>query len=184
MIRKIALELVLLGFLLYSLFAIREVLTSYDPLADAAGSVATVGRSMTGLPTDEYRPTGGRDIFEMNLFNPSRVGVVPPPPAPAPVEPEPITEVPPPPPEPMPAVVLKGILEDPSGERIVLVSVDNARSQPYRVGDVFRDFEVLEIGILDAKLSWKGQPVELTLRGQNTPERPEPEPQAPSRRRR
>ena len=183
MIRKVALELVLLGLLLYSLFTVRAILTGYDPVADAAGSVGTASRSVGGLPDTEYRATGGKDIFERNLFHPTRTGVVKAPPPPPPVVPVVVVpEEPPPPPEPMPAVMLKGVLEDPSGERIALISVDNQRSQPYRVGDMFDNFEVLEIGILEARLTWKGEPVDLKLRGQTAPERAEPPTRAARRR--
>jgi len=184
MIRKIALELVLLGLLLYSFVSIRAVLTDYDPLADAAGSVATVNRTAGDLPAYDYRATEGRDIFEKNLFHPSRAGVTAPPPV---VREEPVPEVieePVPPPEPMPQISLKGILEDPSGERVALISLNNERSKPYRVGDMFNNFEVVEIGILEANLTWKGEPVDLKLRGQAVPEKAEPDIQPRVRQRR
>jgi len=184
MIRKVALELVLLGLLLYSFVSIRGVLTGYDPLADASGSVGTVSRTLGDLPVDDYRPTEGRDIYEKNLFHPTRTGISAPPPV---VRDEPAPEVieqPAPPPEPMPQILLKGILEEPSGERVALISINNERSKPYRVGDMFNDFEVIEIGILEASLTWKGEPVDLTLRGQAVPEKAEPDLQPGVRRRR
>jgi len=172
MIRKIALEVFLGVLLLYFLMDLRGVLVDYDPLADVRGSVTSAARNFTDLPSGDYVRTGTKDIFEKNLFHPNRRGWVP---APKP-KPSPVVAPPPPPPPPtvpppvMPTLILKGILEDPSGEMIAVIELQGDRARSYRVGDVFDSFEVMEIGVLDVKLSWNGEPVEINLRNQPSTE--------------
>ncbi|MBI5141382.1 MAG: hypothetical protein HZA20_04215 [Nitrospirae bacterium] len=177
MIRKIALEMALMGLLAYSLVTLHGVMTQYDPLAEFGAEGGEAVRGAAALPDVKYVATDGADILERSLFNPDRgagrktqaamktgAAAAAPEAPPQPVQPP----APPPPPPVMPSISLKGILENTVGEQVAVIEVEGQRARSYRVGDMFGDFELIEIGRLDVKLRWNNEPVELHLRGATT----------------
>lgn len=163
MIRKIALEVVLGMALLYGLVELRTVLVDYDPLAEARASVGETAERFAILPSKDFVPVNAQEIFDNNLFDPSRKGYRPPPPRPKP-KPKPAPA--PVPPPTMPRISLKGIIETPSGERKALLEIEGDRARSLRAGDVAGEFEVVEIGVLELKLLWRGEPVSINIRNQ------------------
>ena len=155
MIRKIALEIVLFGLLLYSLATVRSIAVNYDPLADMKESVASIGGTFATLPPVEYKATGGKYIFEKNLFNPSRSGTA----KPSPQRPERPEVLP-----VMPDILLKGVLEDTTGKRIAIIEVEGRKAHSYKVGQGFSNFKVVEIGETEVKLERDGKIIKLKLR--------------------
>jgi|GEM_PF-3073555 len=175
MIRKIALEMALAGLLAYSLVTLHGVMTQYDPLSELQASGGEAAKSAPSLPDAKYVATDGADFLERSLFNPDRgagrkqqasvktgASAAVPEAPPQPVAPP---QPPPPPPPVMPSVSLKGILENTAGEQVAVIELEGQRARSYRVGDMFGDFELMEIGRLDVKLRWNNEPVELHLRG-------------------
>lgn len=176
MIRKIALEMALMGLLAYSLVTLQGVMTQYDPLSELKAAGGEAVKSAAALPDVKYVATGGADMLERSLFNPDRGAgrktgaltktvVAAPEAPPQPVAPQ---QPPPPPPPVMPSISLKGILENTSGEQVAVIELEGQRARSYRVGDMFGDFELMEIGRLDVKLKWNNEPVELHMRGTAT----------------
>lgn len=175
MIRKIALEMALAGLLAYSLVTLHGVMTQYDPLSELKVAGGEAAKSAASLPDAKYAATDGADILERSLFNPARgagrksqasvktgASAAAPEAPPQPVQPP---APPPAPPPVMPSVSLKGILENTAGEQVAVIELEGQRARSYRVGDMFGDFELMEIGRLDVKLRWNNEPVELHLRG-------------------
>lgn len=158
MIRKVALEVVLFGMLVYSVVAAISIAVDYDPLAEMNDSATSISRSFANLPPMEYTATRGKGILEKHLFHPSRSGTVKIPP--------PQSESPLPVPDIMPNILLVGVLEDYTGERIAILEVEGGKAHSYRVGEVFAGFKVVEVGVLEVKLERDGKPLKLKLRNQ------------------
>jgi len=159
MIRKVALEVVLFGLLVYSVIMVRGIAVDYDPLADMKDSGASISRSSSNLPPMEYTATGGKGILKKQIFHPSRSSRVETPTQ----NPDTSSSAAP---AIMPNLLLVGILENPKGERLAILEVEGGKANQYSVGDVFAGFKVVEVGMLEVKLERDGEPLKLKLRNQ------------------
>jgi len=125
---------------------------AYDPLDRDAVKHAAIKETIMAKST--YAPAGDKEIYEKNLFSPSRTYLEP---KPVPV----IVPVPPPPPRP--ALVLKGIVLDTFGDFAAYLEINQAKAVPLRKGDKVEDIEVSDISEKKVVLQWNNETITMSI---------------------
>ena len=126
----------------------------YDPL----GSVSPAQIKDNGFdPTASLTHSNAwtKEIYEKNLFSPSRSYSEPRPVA--------LTNTPFIPPPMRPNLVLKGIVSDTFGDFIGLIEINQSKAIPMRKGDKIEDVELTDITSRQVVLKWSGEKIVLNL---------------------
>jgi len=123
----------------------------YNPLDTGAVKHAQIKE--TAMAKSAYAPAWDKEIFEKNLFSPSRTYLEP--------KPVPVT-VPLPPPQ-RPALVLKGIVLDTFGDYVAYVEINQAKAVPLRKGDKIEDIEVSDISEKKVVLQWNNETITMSI---------------------
>lgn len=153
MIRKLSLLILVFFMFAYTAWNFYQEAFLYEPLGGMTVKKVQQAGSETAGPL-EYKKTWSDKIHEKNLFSPTRTFK----------EPKPFVP-PPPPPEPpkRPELLLKGIIQDSSGEYVAYIEIDKVKARPMRKGDMEQDIELVEISDRKAVLQWNNEKISLTL---------------------
>lgn len=154
MIRKAFILSLLAAVFMYLTWNFYLTAIKYDPL----GSVSQAQIKDKGFDSAEalkYAKAWTKEIYEKNLFSPSRSYM----------EPKPVALINTPfiPPPQRPNLVLKGIVLDTFGDFIGLIEINQSRAISMRKGDKIEDVELIDISSRQVVLKWETERIMLNM---------------------
>lgn len=154
MIRKAFILTVLAAVFLYITWNFYSAAIKYDPLG-AVSQTHIKDKGPDSAELLQYAKAWTKEIYEKNLFSPSRSYS----------EPKPIalTNTPFIPPPMRPNLVLKGIVLDTFGDFIGLIEINQSKAISMRKGDKIEDVELTDISSRQVVLKWNAERIILNL---------------------
>ena len=151
MIRKQAVLFIMACVALVTVWKFYVNAIAYDPLDRDAVKQSSIKETV--VAKSAYAPAWDKDIFEKNLFSPSRTYLEP--------KPVPVAITVPPPQRP--ALVLKGIVLDTFGDFVAYLEINQAKAVPLRKGDKVEEIEVSDISEKKVVLQWNDETITMSI---------------------